>query len=196
MSLETRASAWRLQRRRALVLEAAARALGWGLAAAGALAAADRLIPLPHPLRAAAWLAGAAALAVHAWRALIAPWRAVDWESLFADAARRWPETRAMLAPAWALRSESGGRDVSDDLRREHLARADALAAGLPGSPLYSWVPSRAARAGAAAAALAIALSLGARGSWTRVLAPWRDAPRPPSSSSRRRERRSGASAD
>ncbi len=177
MSLETRASAWRSQRRRALALEAAARALGWGLAAAGALAAADRLLPLPHPVRVAAWLAGAAALAVHAWRGLIAPWRAVDWESVFADAARRWPETRAMLAPAWALRSESGGRDVSAELRREHLARADALAAGLPASPLYSWSPSRAARAGAAAAALALALSLGAHGSWTRVLAPWRDAP-------------------
>jgi len=179
MSLETRASAWRRQRRRALALEASALALGWGLAAAGALAAADRLLSLPHPLRVAAWLAGAAALAVHAWRGLVSPWRAVDWESVFDDAARRWPETRAMLAPAWALRSESGGRDVSAELRREHLARADALAAGLPASPLYSWSPSRAARvgAGAAAGALALALSLGAHGSWTRVLAPWRDAP-------------------
>ncbi|MCR4296512.1 MAG: hypothetical protein NUW21_13335, partial [Elusimicrobia bacterium] len=180
MSLERRALAWRAQRRRALALEAAARALGWGLGAAGALAAADRLLSLPQPFRAAAWLAGAAAFAVHAWRGLIVPWRAGGWEAIFSDAARRWPETRPMLAPAWALRGESGGRDVSAGLRREHLVRADALAAGLPGEPLYSWRPSRAARFGGLAAAAALALSLagGARGgSWSRVLAPWLDAP-------------------
>ncbi|MDD5303434.1 MAG: hypothetical protein PHS14_10025, partial [Elusimicrobia bacterium] len=177
MSLEKRALAWRAQRRRALVLEASARALGWGLAAAGALAAADRFLSLPQPFRAAAWLACAAALVLHAWRGLIAPWRAGAWEAIFADAARLWPETRPMLAPAWALREDRGGRDVSDELRREHLARADALAAELPDAPLYTWTPSRAARFGAFAAAVSLGLAVGARGAWTRVLAPWRDAP-------------------
>lgn len=154
--------------------------MGWGFAVAGALAAADRFLTLPQPFRAAAWLAGAAGLAVHAWRGLIVPWRAGGWGAIFSDAARRWPETKAMLASAWALRDESGGRDVSADLRREHLVRADALAAGLPGEPLYAWRPSRAARFGgfAAAAALAFGLAGGARGgSWSRVLAPWLDAP-------------------
>lgn len=154
--------------------------MGWGVAAAGAAAAADRLLSLPQPLRAGAWLAGAAVLAVHAWRGLIVPWREGGWGAIFSDAARRWPATREMFAPAWALRGESGGRDVSADLRREHLARADALAAGLPGGPLYSWHPSRAARVGgfAAAAALAVCVAAGAGGgSWSRVLAPWLDAP-------------------
>lgn len=154
--------------------------MGWGLAAAGTLAAADRLLSLPQPFRTAAWLAGAAALCLHAWRDLILPWRAGGWELIFSDAARRWPETRPMLAPAWALRGESGGRDVSDGLRREHLARADALAVRLPAEPLYSWRPSRSARLGgfAAAAALTLSLAGGARGgSWSRVLAPWLDAP-------------------
>jgi hypothetical protein len=177
MSLEKRASAWRAQRRRALVLEAAARALGWGLAAAGALAAADRFLSLPRTFRAAAWLAGAAALGVHAWRGLIAPWRAGGWEAVFSDAAGRWPATRPMLSPAWALKEDRGGRDVSDELRREHLARADALAADLPDSPLYSWTPSRSARLGAAAAAISLGLAIGTHGTWTRVLAPWLDAP-------------------
>src|SRR4051812_44432179 len=117
MSLDSRALAWRAQRRRALVLEASARALGWGLAAAGTLAAADRLLSLPRPLRAAAWLAGAAALGVHAWRGLIAPWRSTRWEAIFESAARRWPATRPMLASAWALRDDPGGRDVSPALR-------------------------------------------------------------------------------
>lgn len=159
------------------MLEAAARLLGWGLAAVGALAAADSWLSLPRPLRAAAWLAGAAALGVHAWRGLISPWRSVGWEAVFAEAARLWPATRPMLAPAWALRDDRGGRDVSDELRREHLARADALAAELPDEPLYAWTPSRAARSGAVAAAVSLGLAIGTHGTWTRVLAPWLDAP-------------------
>ena len=180
MSLEQRARAWRFERRRALFLETAAGALGWGLAAAGVMAAADQVLAFPRPLRAAIWLCGAAALSVHAWRGLIAPWRAGGWNAVFADAARLWPATRPLLAPAWALRDDRGGRDVSDQLRREHLARADGLAADLPDTPLYSWTPTRATRFGAfaAAAAVALALTAGARGgSWLRVLAPWLDAP-------------------
>lgn len=177
MSLESRAFSWRSQRRRVLVLEASARALGWGLAAAGGLAAADRLVSLPQPVRAAAWGLGAALFVAHAWRGVLAPWRASRWEELFADAARRWPATRPMLHPAWSLKDGGAERGVSEELRREHLARADALAAGLPDEPLYAWRPSLAARWGLGAAALALALSAGARGSWTRVLAPWLDAP-------------------
>ncbi|MBI4062050.1 MAG: hypothetical protein HY403_11555 [Elusimicrobia bacterium] len=177
MSLEKRAFGWRAQRRRAVALEAAVRILGWGLAAAAAMAAADRLLVLPRPARMAAWLAGAAALVLAVRRELAAPWRAGGWESIFADAARRWPATRPMFSSAWALGGDRGGRGVSEELRREHLARADALAAGLPEEPLYPWKPTRAARAGAFAGAAALALGLAAGASWTRVLAPWLDAP-------------------
>lgn len=177
MSLETRAFAWRAQRRRALALEAGARALGWGLAAVAALAALDHWTSLPRSFRAAAWLAGAAALGVHVWRGLVAPWRTGGWKEIFLDAAARWPATGPMLASAWALRDDPGGRDVSAELRREHLARADRDAAALPDAPLYAWTPTRAARLGAVAAVAALTLAAGARGSWTRVLAPWLDAP-------------------
>ncbi len=177
MSLEKRAFTWRAQRRRALVLETIACAFGWGLAVAGMMAAADRWLSLPQSFRAAVWLSGAVFLGVHAWRGLIAPWRAGGWDAVFADAAGRWPQTRPMLAPAWALRDDPGGREVSGELRREHLARADALASDLPDAPLYSWTPSRSARLGACAAAVSLALAIGAHGSWRRVLAPWLDAP-------------------
>lgn len=127
----------------------------------------------------AAWLAAAGALGVHAWRGLIAPWRAGGWKEIFEEAARRWPATRPMLAPAWALRDDLGGRSVSVELRLEHLSRADALAVALPDGPLYVWTPSRPARLGAYAgiAALLLCLGAGTRGSWMRVLAPWLDAP-------------------
>ncbi len=177
MNFQKRALAWRAQRRRALVLEASARAFGWTLAIGGVLVAADHWLSLPQPLRTAVWLAGAAALGLYAWRSLIVPWRRGDWESIFADAARRWPRTGPMLFPAWALKDDAAQHGVSEDLRREHLARADALAAELPEEPLYAWKPSRAARGGLGAAVVALALSAGAGGSWTRVLAPWLDAP-------------------
>ncbi len=177
MSLEERALAWRAQRRQAIVFEAVARTVGWGLAAAGALTTADRFLTLPQSIRAAAWLAGAGALGVQAWRGLLLPLRAGGWESIFSDASRLWPATRPMLASAWSLRDDPGGRDVSVELRREHLTRADALAADLPGEPLYSWTPSRAARAGGLAAIVCLGLAIGTHGTWIRVLAPWRDAP-------------------
>ncbi len=181
MSLEKRALDWRAQRRRALVLEAVACALGWGLAVAGAAAAADHFLSLPRPFRMVAWLAGLAALGVHVWRGLIVPWRTGGWEAIFADAARLWLATRPMFASAWALggdrTQEAAGRDVSEELRREHLARADALAADLPDAPLYSWAPSRAARVGGFAGMAALALCLAVGASWMRVLAPWLDAP-------------------
>ncbi|PIR17682.1 MAG: hypothetical protein COV48_08400, partial [Elusimicrobia bacterium CG11_big_fil_rev_8_21_14_0_20_64_6] len=179
MSLEARAFAWRAQRRHTLLLEASSRTLGWGLAFAGSLAAADHLLSLPHSFRVIAWLAGVAALGAYFWRGLISPWLSGRYAEIFADAARRWPATSPMLAPAWSLRDDPGGRDVSNQLRREHLARADALAASLPEEPLYSWTPSRMARAGvyAGGAALALCLAIGARGSWTHIFVPWLDAP-------------------
>ncbi|UPT73085.1 MAG: hypothetical protein M0D55_14445 [Elusimicrobiota bacterium] len=176
MSLETRAFSWRAQRRRAAALELSSDLAGWLFAFVCAAAAADQLFALPRAVRAAAWaLASAAA----AWRARRSLSRA-PWDALFADAARAWPSTRPLLASAWALRGEPGGLGVSAELRRAHLERADAAAAALPDEPLYAWTPSRAAKAGAAAAALSLAAALaaGARGAaFTRVLAPWRDAP-------------------
>ena len=85
-----------------------------------------------------------------------------------------------MFASAWALRDGADRPGVSEELRREHAARGDALAARLGDAPLFSWTPSRAARWGgwAAAAAFLLCLGAGARGgSLLRVLAPWRDAP-------------------
>ena len=180
MSLHQRALSWRAQRRRSLILEAASRALGWGLAAAAALAALDHLLTLPRAARAGFWILGAAGLSAYVWRGLIAPWRATGWERIFAEAARAWPQTRAMFASAWALREESHRPGVSEELRREHVTRADELAASLHQAPLFTWTPTRAARGGgwAAAAALLLCLGSGARGgSLLRVLAPWRDAP-------------------
>ncbi|MBI5247153.1 MAG: hypothetical protein HY923_08220 [Elusimicrobia bacterium] len=181
MSLDLRARAWRFERRRALILGAAADAAGWGLAAVVTLAAADQLLSLSFAARAGAWTAGAAALLFHLRRSLLLPWRAAGWDEIFRSAAMTWPATRPMLASAWSLRGDAAGPGESEELRREHLARADALAAELPEKALFPWRPSRAAEVGAAAGAVALALGfafgvLGAS-SWRRVLAPWLDSP-------------------
>ncbi len=176
MSLKKRALVWRNQRRRVIGLEFSARALGWGLAVAGVMAEADHWMALSRALRVAVWLAGATALLVHAWLGLVALWR-TDWEAIFTDAARLWPVTRPMFSSAWALGIERAGGGESEQLRCEHIARTDALAAGLSDAPLYAWIASRTARFGVVAAVVALAFSIGVRGSWTRVLAPWLDAP-------------------
>lgn len=173
-----RARRWREERRRAIAFEAAALAAGWGFAAAGGLALADRLLVLPQSARLALWAAGAAALAVHAWRTAAA-WRGVAWDEVFAAAADAWPETRSLLASAWQLAATPEREGVSGELRREHLARADALAGRLTPGPLFHWTPSAGARRGAAAAAAALALNAlwGDSAAWARALVPWRDVP-------------------
>ena len=113
-----------------------------------------------------------------AGRRLAAPWRALDDDALFSAAASMWPETLSVLAPAWALRRGPAAAGTSEELRAEHVARADRLSDGLPDAPLFSWTPSRAVRRLAAAAAVALAANAawGDRASWARVAAPWRDA--------------------
>ena len=178
MSLNRRARAWRAQGRRAILLEAAAASAGGGLALFGALALLDRFASLPRGVRFGALLVWAAWQAAVVYRRAWAPWRALDWDAVFAQAAAAWPETRAVLASAWSLRAGPAAPGTSEDLRAEHLARADRLAAGLPERPLFSWTPSRSARglAAAAAAVLAANAAWGDRASWARAAAPWRDA--------------------
>lgn len=178
MDLPARARAWRADLRRALVLEAAARAAGGTLAAAGALALLDRSAALPRPSRLAAFALWGAWLAWMLARDLWLPWRRLGWDEVLSTAARRWPETRDFLASAWGLRARPAGPGVSEELRAEHLARADLLAASLPGEPLARWEPRPPARRLAAASAVLLLVNAvaGDRASWLRVLAPWRDA--------------------
>jgi len=177
MTLAARARAWRAQRRRAILLETAATAAAGSAAILGLAALADRALVLPQGLRAAVLAAWGAWLARAVWTRGVRPWRAADWDAVFAAASQAWPATRAMLASAWALRAGAPSPGTSAELREEHLARADRLAAELPDAPLFVWSPSRRARALAAAAAgvLAANAAWGDRASWQRALAPWRD---------------------
>ncbi|MDE2142836.1 MAG: hypothetical protein KGJ84_10525 [Elusimicrobia bacterium] len=178
MDLNRRARSWRAQGRRAIVIGALAESAGGVAALLGALALADRFLPLPGGVReagllaAAAWLASV--LARRAWR----PWRALTWDAVFDQAAAAWPETRAILASAWALAGTEASPGTSEELRAEHGARADRLAASLPDRSLYSQALSPRARRWAAAglAALAANAAWGDRASWARALTPWSDA--------------------
>ncbi|MDE2491193.1 MAG: hypothetical protein KGM24_10120, partial [Elusimicrobia bacterium] len=146
MTLALRARAWRAQRRRAILLEAAAVAGGGTLASFGALALLDRFAALPHALRLGAFAAWAAGLAWTLRARFWAPWRALDWDEVFAAAGRAWPRSRPLLASAWALREGPAAPGTSEELRSEHAARADRLADALPEVPLFRWEPSSAAR--------------------------------------------------
>jgi hypothetical protein len=178
VTLAGRAGAWRAERRRAIVLETAAVSAGGTLAFFGAIALLDRFAALPRGARAAglaAWGAGLAwVLAARLWK----PWRALGWDAVFDAASDAWPKTRPVFASAWALRAGPAAAGTSEELRAEHAARADRLADELPDQALFAWKPSPAARrlAGAAAAVLAANAAWGDRASWTRALAPWRDA--------------------
>src|SRR5579859_4743310 len=176
--LMIRARAWRAERRRAILQETAAAAAAGTLAAAGVAALLDRAASLPRGAREAAFLAWAAWLARTLWRRGVEPWRALGWQAVFQEAGRAWPQTRRMLASAWAMREGPAAPGTSEELRAEHVLRADRLAEGLPERPLFAWTPSRGVRGltAAAAAALAANAAWGDRASWARVLAPWRDA--------------------
>lgn len=177
MDLIRRASAWRVQGRRAILLEAAAVSAATVVSWFGILALADRFGALPRAARLAAALAWLGAEAWIAYTRAWLPWRALTWDAVFDEAAAAWPETRALLSSAWGLRGKAAP-GTSEELRAEHAARADRLAAGLPDRPLFRWTPSRAARRLAAAAAVALAANglWGDGASWARVAAPWRDA--------------------
>jgi hypothetical protein len=176
MSLPARARTWRAQRRRAIFLEACTCGVASVAAAVGLSALADRFLGLPQGARAAA-LAAAAAWLLFVVRRGVAAWRAADWPAVFAEAESVWPRTRPLLASAWALRGSAPSPGTSEELREEHLARADRLASELPEDPLFHWSPSRSARllAVAAFAALASNAVWGDRASVLRALAPWRD---------------------
>jgi hypothetical protein len=105
MSLDERARAWRRESLRVLLLETAATASSGTLAFFGASALADRFIALPQGVRWGALAAWSAWLAWIAATRLAGPWRASSWDAVFAEAARAWPESRPLLASAWALRA-------------------------------------------------------------------------------------------
>ncbi|MFI5347347.1 MAG: hypothetical protein ACHQ51_13315 [Elusimicrobiota bacterium] len=177
MDLKERAGDWRAEGRRAILLEAGALSAGGALAFFGALALLDQCFSLSGGVRFAGLSCWAAWQASVLYRRGWIPWRALTWDAVFDEAAAAWPETRPVLASAWALREGPAAPGTSEELRAEHLARAGRLAAGLPDRPLFSWSPSRRARRWAAAAAVALATNAawGDRASWARVLTPWRD---------------------
>ncbi len=178
MSLSERAHRWRAERRRALLLETAAASAALAAAVFGGVALLDRFVSLPQSVRLAAFAGWAAAQAALTLRRLWTPWRAFGWDAVFAAAAARWPATRPVLSSAWDLRGAPAAPGTSEELRAEHAARADRLAAGLPAEPLFRWEPSRATRRWAAVAAALLAADAvwGDAASWVRALAPWRDA--------------------
>lgn len=177
MSLVERTREWRAQRRAARRRETAALVAGWGGGVAGLVALADRALGLPQSARLALFAAGAAALARLAWTRLRPAAPSRETEEIFAAASRVWPESRPMLASAWALREAGPDPRASEALRAGHISRADTLAAELPATALFRWEPSRAARRGGALAAAVLVLNtaFGDAASWTRVLAPWRE---------------------
>jgi hypothetical protein len=101
---------------------------------------------------------------------------------VLSDAGARFPEIGAHLLPAWELSSVRAGEAASGsrELAREHVARTEALLAGLrPAAAFPIRVGGRAGKAAAwtaaAWAAAAPALLAGAARP-LRVLTPWRDA--------------------
>jgi hypothetical protein len=178
MSLDRRVADWRAQGRRAIVLEAAAASAGGAFVFFGAVALFDRFAFLPRPARLALFAGWAAWQARELAVRLAAPWRALNDDALFAAAASAWPRTRPVLSSAWSLRAGPAASGTSEEMRAEHVARADRVAAELPDEPLFFWTPSRTARRAAAAAAVLLAANAvwGDRASWARVLVPWRDA--------------------
>jgi hypothetical protein len=177
MTLDARARAWRAERRGAILLETAALSTGGALCFFGAAALLDRFAALPRGARLAGLVLWAAWQAWVLVSRALGPWRRFGWPEVFAEAARAWPASGPLLGSAWALRGGPAAPGTSEELRVEHLARADILAAALPDDALFDWSPSRTARRLAAAAVVLLAANAawGDRSSWTRVLAPWRD---------------------
>ena len=177
MNLDERARGWRREGRLAILLDAAFYAVSGMLAFFASVALLDRFTALPQAARWGALALWCAWLARIVAARLVRPWRALGWDAVFAAAAREWPDSRPVLASAWALREGPSGPGTSEELRAEHLARADRVAAGLPEKKLFVWTPSRGVKrlAVAAAAMLAANAVWGDRASWARLL-PWNDA--------------------
>ncbi|MEK7857939.1 MAG: DUF4175 family protein [Elusimicrobiota bacterium] len=178
MILIAKASRWRGELRRGILLEGGVRLACAGAAALVGLAWLDRAFVLPQDARLAVLGAGGLAVLAGAHRLLLRPWRQARWEQVFEGASRRHPELRDYLASAWQLREVSQPRHTSAALARAHVERAEALLARLPPGPVFRWSPSPAARRLAVSAGLA-ALTLpwlGGR-AWVRILSPWRDVP-------------------
>ncbi len=177
--LAGRAGAWRRQWLWRSAAEAAARLFGVGALGLAAALWLDRLAAPPQAARWALWIAGSAAsvFAVYWWGAR--PLARFDWGEVFDAAARRFPETREVLKPAWELSRGPAGPGTSEQLRLAHVARVERALQGLPDAAVFSARPSPAAARLACVGAAALVALLPLRGSpsWERVLRPWGDVP-------------------
>ncbi len=178
MSLGDRARRWRAQRRRTILFESFASSVGLATCWFVAVALLDRWAALAKPARIGAFAAGIIGcgwlLVVRLWR----PWRALTWDDIFNASSARWPESRPYFSSAWALRAKPSITGTSEALRQEHLARADRVAAEQTEKILFKWSPSSGVRRLAIVAVTLLAAQsiFGDRSSWSRAVAPWRDA--------------------
>ncbi|MBI5210370.1 MAG: DUF4175 family protein [Elusimicrobia bacterium] len=176
--LAAKTARWRADLLGGALCEGLARLLTWPMACLAAGLAADRFFALPQSVRLVLLAGGGAALLASSFVLLVLPFRRFDWGEVLARAQSEFPGLRHHLKTAWDLR-RVGSPHTSEELRDEHLARTDALLRRLPDRPLFSWKPSRWARAGALAAVAGAASLpwLADAAAWQRVMAPWRDAP-------------------
>ncbi|MCX5790497.1 MAG: DUF4175 family protein [Elusimicrobia bacterium] len=180
MSLEDWVSRCRRQYGAWLLVEHGSRLAAWSAAAVTAALAVDAAAPLPLDARRVLFVAGLCAFAAAAHRRLAAPWRRMRAQQLLRRLEEREPGLAAYLVSAWELRGAAPA-GTSQELAREHLARAEALLERARPAPLYPTGLSTPARR----VFLASALWCAAAGCWLwhaspgpgRLLAPWRERP-------------------
>ncbi|HVE14380.1 MAG TPA: hypothetical protein VNI01_13350, partial [Elusimicrobiota bacterium] len=131
--LRRRLARWRLERFLSICAEGAAASVAPAGAALLAAASVDALFPLSPSGLWAAFAAVAAAAALCAYRFVLRPLRLLSARRVLSDAGARFPEIGAHLLPAWELSSVRAGEAASGsrELAREHVARTEALLAGL-----------------------------------------------------------------
>ncbi|MBI5623098.1 MAG: hypothetical protein HY924_04900 [Elusimicrobia bacterium] len=169
---------WRREFLRAALLEAFFRLTLWPCAAAFGLLLLDHAFSLPM-----AWRLGSLILGIGAWACAAAVLVAVpllrrDQGGILSAAESRFPAIRPYLKSSWDLR-ERPSPHTSEELRLAHLAEAERRLAALPEENLFPWKPSAWVRSGAVAglAAALCAAPFSDRSAWSRLLAPWNDAP-------------------
>ncbi|MCH8829791.1 MAG: hypothetical protein IID45_09460, partial [Planctomycetes bacterium] len=120
-----------------LALEGTLRVGGWTLLALAAALTIDGSFPIPQELRWVLLSAGGLALSwgVYAW--LIRPWRGSSWSMILDAAARRFPELREFLRPAWDLSRDGPGPGTSQALADAHIERTERLLNRLAAVPVF-----------------------------------------------------------
>lgn len=175
--IEARVLQWLCQLRRQILLDAVAVVASRATAALVCFLWMDQAFFLPRPARWAAWFSGLAALSWvvygRLWRAL----RAADALAAVEGAQRHYPVLSRYLKSAWELGERVGAGHTSPQLALAHREKTERLLRGLPEELVFRWRPSTGALAGALAAALGLMTLPWVGGqTWSRVLAPWRDA--------------------